>query len=87
MDVVLERYPGAMCDVESYIYMPLLEELNYVRRRSTSAPEILSHSRAIGEHYDLYSNPASRQKSGDALDSEDARWVISTNATTGSRRA
>ncbi len=24
------RYPGAMCDVESYIYMPLLEELNKV---------------------------------------------------------
>ena len=21
------RYPGAMCDVESYIYLPLLEEL------------------------------------------------------------
>src|SRR5690554_604645 len=24
------RYPGAQCDVESYIYMPLLEELGYV---------------------------------------------------------
>ena len=24
------RYPGAMCDVESYIYLPLLEEMNYV---------------------------------------------------------
>ena len=24
------RYPGAQCDVESYIYMPLLEELNYI---------------------------------------------------------
>src|SRR6185503_1621495 len=23
------RYPGAMCDVESYIYLPLLEELGY----------------------------------------------------------
>ncbi len=27
------RYPGAMCDVESYIYMPLLEELDYVPSR------------------------------------------------------
>ena len=24
------RYPGAACDVESYIYLPLLEELGYV---------------------------------------------------------
>ena len=24
------RYPGAMCDVESYCYLPLLEELNYI---------------------------------------------------------
>src|SRR5438132_1083094 len=51
------RYPGAMCDVESYIYMPLLEELNYVpSEKYVHAPEILSHSRAIGECYDLYAN-------------------------------
>ena len=24
------RYPGVMCDVESYIYLPMLEELDYV---------------------------------------------------------
>jgi NAD(P)-binding Rossmann-like domain len=24
------RYPGLMCDVESYIYMPLLEEMSYM---------------------------------------------------------
>jgi len=24
-----DRYPGLMCDVESYIYMPLLEEIDY----------------------------------------------------------
>eukprot|EP00505_MAST-04D_sp_SCG-Rhode-Island_P005379 Stramenopile-MAST_4_protein_5379 len=24
------RYPGAMCDIESYTYMPLLEELGYI---------------------------------------------------------
>lgn len=24
------RYPGLMCDVESYIYMPLLEEMDYM---------------------------------------------------------
>ena len=24
------RYPGAMCDVESFCYMPLCEELGYI---------------------------------------------------------
>ena len=44
-----------MCDVESYIYLPLLEELGYVPKEKYSrAPEILAHSRAIGEHFDLY---------------------------------
>ena len=27
------RYPGVMCDMESHIYMPLLEELGYVPTR------------------------------------------------------
>ena len=30
------RYPGAMCDVESYCYLPLLEELNYIPKRKYS---------------------------------------------------
>lgn len=49
------RYPGAMCDVESYIYMPLLEELGYVpSQKYASADEIRAHARAIAQHYDLY---------------------------------
>ena len=27
------RYPGVMCDVESYSYMPMLEELDYIPTR------------------------------------------------------
>jgi cyclohexanone monooxygenase len=30
------RYPGAMCDVESYIYLPLLEEIGYVPKEKYS---------------------------------------------------
>jgi hypothetical protein len=29
------RYPGAQCDVESYVYLPLLEETGYTPRKST----------------------------------------------------
>ena len=49
------RYPGAACDVETYIYLPLLEEIGYMPvEKYSRAPEILAHSRAIGEHFDLY---------------------------------
>ena len=38
------RYPGVMCDVESYIYMPMLEEFDYIpTRRYASGEEIRSH--------------------------------------------
>jgi cyclohexanone monooxygenase len=38
------RYPGAACDIESYIYLPLLEEVGYLPvEKYTRAPEILSY--------------------------------------------
>ncbi|HEY1708510.1 MAG TPA: NAD(P)/FAD-dependent oxidoreductase [Rhizomicrobium sp.] len=75
------RYPGAMCDVESYCYLPLLEELGYMPKHKYSfAPEILEHSKAIGRHYNLYDN-ALMQTSITELrwDEEAARWIVSTN--------
>lgn len=49
------RYPGAACDLESYIYMPSLEELNYMpTEKYTRAPELLEHARNIGKHFGLY---------------------------------
>ena len=49
------RYPGAQCDIEAYIYLPLLEETGYIPKEKYSfAPEILEHSRRIGEKFDLY---------------------------------
>jgi cyclohexanone monooxygenase len=75
------RYPGAMCDVESYIYLPLLEELGYVpKEKYTHAPEILAHSRAIGEHFDLYRNACFQTEVTEMRwDDESSRWIISTN--------
>ena len=49
------RYPGAACDVVSYDYLPLLDEMDYVPRdRYASAPEIYEHCQAIAKKYDLY---------------------------------
>ncbi len=75
------RYPGAQCDIESYIYLPLLEEIGYVPKEKYShAPEILAHSRAIGEHYDLYRRTCF-QTEVTALDWDEAssRWIVSTH--------
>ena len=75
------RYPGAMCDVEAYIYLPLLEEVGYVpKEKYCHAPEILAHSRAIGEHFDLYTNAMFQTEVTELRwDESDMRWIISTN--------
>ena len=49
------RYPGAACDVVSYDYLPLLDELDYVPVNHYSrGPEIFGHCQAIAQKYDLY---------------------------------
>jgi len=75
------RYPGAMCDVESYIYLPLLEELAYVpTEKYARAPEILTHSQAIGRKYDLYRNACFQTEVTEMRwDDDSARWIIATN--------
>ncbi len=75
------RYPGAACDVESYVYLPLLEEVGYMPvEKYTRAPEILKYCRMIGEKYDLYRD-ACFQTEVTALnwDNTASRWIISTN--------
>ncbi len=75
------RYPGAACDVESYVYLPLLEELNYVPKHKYSfAPEILEHSRNIARHFGLYDG-ALLQTSVTEMrwDEDSSRWIITTD--------
>ena len=75
------RYPGIMCDVESTIYLPLLEELGYVPKdRYASGQEILEHLQRIADRYELV---------GDGLfhtgveraewDDRTARWHVHTD--------
>jgi cation diffusion facilitator CzcD-associated flavoprotein CzcO len=75
------RYPGAMCDVESYCYLPLLEELGYVpKHKYAFAPEILEHSRRIARHYGLYDNACLQTGVTELRWDEDAaRWIVSTD--------
>jgi cation diffusion facilitator CzcD-associated flavoprotein CzcO len=75
------RYPGAQCDIESYIYLPLLEETGYIPKEKYSyAPEILAHARRIGEQFDLYRNACFQTQIKALTWSEDeCRWIVTTN--------
>jgi cyclohexanone monooxygenase len=75
------RYPGAACDIESYVYLPLLEELGFMPERKYSpAPEILEHARAIGRKYDLYRDACFQTAIVDmAWDEASSRWIVKTN--------
>jgi cation diffusion facilitator CzcD-associated flavoprotein CzcO len=49
------RYPGIACDVVSYDYLPLLDEMGYVpSRHYAGGQEIYEHCQAIARRYDLY---------------------------------
>ncbi|WP_395155500.1 flavin-containing monooxygenase [Ilumatobacter sp.] len=75
------RYPGAMCDVESYCYLPMLEELDYVPKHKYSfAPEIMEHSKNIAAHYRLYDNALlSTGVTHTEWNDGAGRWTITTD--------
>jgi cation diffusion facilitator CzcD-associated flavoprotein CzcO len=75
------RYPGVMCDIESYIYIPMLEEFGYVpTRRYAFGEEILQHLEAIADRYDLVTDALFHTGVTSAeWDEEDARWRIHTD--------
>ncbi|KAL5358188.1 hypothetical protein BJX96DRAFT_182749 [Aspergillus floccosus] len=48
------RYPGIMCDTESYIYMPLLEETGYMpSEKYATGAEIRAHTQRIAREWSL----------------------------------
>ena len=49
------RYPGIACDVESYSYLPLLEEMGYVpSMKFASGFEIMEYSQRMAEKFGFY---------------------------------
>lgn len=75
------RYPGLQCDNESYCYIPLLEELNYIpSKKFADGTEIYEHCRRIGKHYGLYDSAIfSTQVRALHWNDETKRWRVSTN--------
>ena len=75
------RYPGVMCDVESYVYLPMLEELDYIpTQRYAFGEEIRLHLQAVAERYDLVDDALFHTGvTGAAWDEAAARWRIRTD--------
>lgn len=75
------RYPGIQCDNESYCYIPLLEELDFMpSKKFADGAEIYEHCRRIGKHFGLYDGAIfSTQVRELRWDEEIHRWRISTN--------
>ncbi|MCC7365119.1 MAG: NAD(P)/FAD-dependent oxidoreductase [Dehalococcoidia bacterium] len=75
------RYPGAACDTEAYIYMPLLEETGYVpTEKYAKAPEIRGHCQRIGKHFDLYRDALFQtQITGLRWDEGKRAWNVQTD--------
>jgi cyclohexanone monooxygenase len=75
------RYPGAACDTEAYIYLPLCEELGYVpKTKYAFAPEILDHARRIADHFRLYDDICLHTHViAMRWDAAAQRWCVTTN--------
>jgi cyclohexanone monooxygenase len=75
------RYPGIACDIESYVYLPLLEEVGYMpREKYASGREILEHSQAIARKFDLYRDVCFQTRVQSLRwEESECRWIVSTN--------
>ncbi len=75
------RYPGIACDVESYIYLPLLEEVGYMpKEKYATGAEILAHSRAIAEKFELYRDVCFQTRVEELRwDDAASLWTLTTN--------
>ena len=75
------RYPGAQCDIESYIYMPLLEEVGYIPKEKYSfGDEIWKYTRSLATTFDLYRDACFQTGVTELRwDDDAAMWVVSTD--------
>jgi cyclohexanone monooxygenase len=75
------RYPGIACDVESYSYLPLLEEMGYFpTMKFASGFEILEYCQSMAERYGFY-DKCLFHTTVERTDWDEAagRWTVSTD--------
>ncbi|KAL1965258.1 hypothetical protein VTN77DRAFT_5860 [Rasamsonia byssochlamydoides] len=72
------RYPGLMCDVESYIYMPLLEETQYMPKHKYAAgSELREYANLIARKWGLHPRAVFRTTAKVmAWDDQNKHWAV-----------
>jgi cyclohexanone monooxygenase len=75
------RYPGAACDVESYSYLPLLEETGYMpTEKYAKAPEIFAYCQLLGRTFGLYEGALFQTHvTGVVWNEATLRWIVTTS--------
>lgn len=73
------RYPGLMCDVESYIYLPLLEETGYMpKHKYAYGVEIREYANKLADHFRLRDKASFRMQTKELYWDDSANdWVVS----------
>jgi len=80
------RYPGLHCDIESYMYLPLLEETGYVpKHRYSTGAEVREHAERIASKWNLEDKTLFRADV-ESLEWDDTTelWTICFNQRSGS---
>ena len=75
------RYPGIACDVESYSYLPLLEEMGYIpSMKFASGFEILEYCQQMATKFDFYERCLFHTTvERTTWDEETSRWTVHTD--------
>lgn len=75
------RYPGIACDVESYSYLPLLEEMGYIpTMKFASGFEILEYCQAMAEKSGFYDHCLFHTTVENTVwDEATGRWTVFTD--------
>ncbi|MFL9652763.1 flavin-containing monooxygenase [Streptomyces sp. PB17] len=75
------RYPGIHCDVESHVYLPLLDETGYVPEwKYSPGEEIRRHAVRVAEKFDLRADALFSTSVTSLTWEETAQaWIVTTN--------
>lgn len=75
------RYPGAACDLESTVYLPLLEETGYAPRdKYSKASEIFDYCRQLATRFGIYDSALLQTEVTELRwDERTRRWLVETD--------
>ncbi|MDG9727740.1 MULTISPECIES: flavin-containing monooxygenase [unclassified Streptomyces] len=75
------RYPGIHCDIESHVYLPMLDETGYVPEwKYAPGEEIRRHAVRISEKFDLYRDALlSTAVTSLTWDEASDKWIVATD--------